>query len=234
MARLIAALIRHGDYAQLPNTPSAHQPFALNTVGESQSRHAGIKLLETIEQNQWAVDASIDSSQLLRAWQTAKLIEEALAPCVKEPMVVECFDALAERSVGSVANLTVDQIEEIVLRDPRYSKLPSDWKASSHYKLPFQGAESLFEAGKRVAGHLSQRMDNLRQVAKVDTMKLFVGHGAAFRHAAYHFGVLSMKQIPKLSMYHASPVFLEYMHDNRWCHVAGEWKVRAIKEGYLD
>jgi broad specificity phosphatase PhoE len=234
MARLIAALIRHGDYEQLPNTPSAHQPFALTATGESQSRLVGSKLRKTIEQNHWALDTSIDSSRLLRAWQTAQLIMEALVPCVEMPQRVECFDALAERGVGSVANLTVGQIEDIVAKDPRFPELPPDWKANCHYKLPFQGAESLLEAGQRVAGHLTQRMDNLRQVAKIDTFKLFVGHGAAFRHAAYHLGVLSLEQISELSMYHASPVFLEYLPDNRWCHVAGEWKVRSLKEGYLD
>jgi len=234
MARLIAALIRHGDYAQLPNTPSAHQPFALTATGESQSRLAGSKLHESIEQNAWALDTSIDSSQLLRAWQTAQCIMEGLAPCVEEPLAVECFDALAERGVGSVANLTIGQIVDIVARDPRYPELPADWKANSHYKLPFQGAESLLEAGQRVAGHLTQRMADLRQIAKTDTLKLFVGHGAAFRHAAYHLNVLSLEQIPKLSMYHASPVFLEYMPNDQWSHVAGEWKVRPPKEEYLD
>lgn len=234
MARLIAALIRHGDYKQLPDTPSAHQPFALTASGESQSRLAGYKLCEAIEQNHWVLDPIIDSSQLLRAWQTAQLIKEALVPCVEMPQRVDCFDALAERGVGSVANLTVGQIEDIVAKDPRFPELPPDWKANSHYKLPFQGAESLLEAGQRVAGHLTQRMASLRQVAKLDTLKLFVGHGAAFRHAAYHLGVLSLEQIPELSMYHASPVFLEYLPDNRWRHVAGEWKVRAIKEEDLD
>ena len=234
MARLIAALIRHGDYEQLPNTPSAHQPFVLTATGESQSRLAGSQLCETIEQNNWALDTSIDSSKLLRAWQTAQLIMETLVPCVDTAQSVECFDVLAERCVGSVANLTVAQIEDIVTKDPRFPELPSDWKTNRHYKLPFQGAESLLEAGQRVAGHLTQRMANLRQVAKVDTLKLFVGHGAAFRHAAYHLGVLSLEQIPKLSMYHASAVFLEYLPNDQWSHVAGEWKLRPPKDGYLD
>jgi 2,3-bisphosphoglycerate-dependent phosphoglycerate mutase len=234
MARLIVALIRHGDYAQLPNTPSAHQPFALTTTGESQSRLAGTRLREIIEQNHWRLDTTIDSSQLLRAWQTAQLILETLAPCVDTAQSVECFDALAERGVGSVANLSIGQIEDIVSRDPRFPELPADWKANSHYKLPFQGAESLHEAGQRVAGHLTQCMANLQQVTNVDTLKLFVGHGAAFRHAAYHLDVLRLEQVPELSMYHASPIFLEYMPDGRWSHVSGEWKVRPPKEECLD
>ena len=40
MARLFAALIRHGEYAQLPDTPSAHQPFALTDKGRAQAYDA--------------------------------------------------------------------------------------------------------------------------------------------------------------------------------------------------
>ena len=50
MARLIVALIRHGDYAQLPDTPSAHQPFGLTEKGCKQAQEAAVeieKLLHT-------------------------------------------------------------------------------------------------------------------------------------------------------------------------------------------
>lgn len=49
MPRLIAALIRHAEYQQLPDTPSAHQPFALTTTGEQQERAAARWLAATLD-----------------------------------------------------------------------------------------------------------------------------------------------------------------------------------------
>ena len=37
------------------------------------------------------------------------------------------------------------------------------------------------QAGERVARHLDHRMAELQQQVETDTVKLFVGHGAAFR-----------------------------------------------------
>ena len=147
---------------------------------------------------------------------------------------VDSFDALAERSVGSAANLSVDKITELIHQDPRYPDPPPDWKANSHYRLPLQGAESLLEAGERVASHLVARMNALRGEIKSDSLKLFVGHGAAFRHAAFQLGVLQFEQIAELSMYHSRPVYLEYLYNRSWRHVQGEWKIRGADNGHLD
>jgi 2,3-bisphosphoglycerate-dependent phosphoglycerate mutase len=68
----------------------------------------------------------------------------------------------------------------------------------------------------------------------VDTLQLFVGHGAAFRHAAHCLGVLAFEQIARLSMYHARPVYLEYLPDGRWQHIGGAWKMRAGSAGHTD
>jgi 2,3-bisphosphoglycerate-dependent phosphoglycerate mutase len=96
-----------------------------------------------------------------------------------------------------------------------------------------QGAESLLEAGERVAGHLSHSMAALPP-DEHDRVKLFVGHGAAFRHAAWHLGVLEFGQIRQLSMYHCQPVMLEYLPDGQWRHFAGEWKVRSADSRFTD
>lgn len=234
MARLFAALIRHGDYAQLPNTPSAHQPFALTDKGRAQAYDAASELYDVIEKNAWSLIASIDSSRLLRGWQTAQLISARLQSLGLSESRVDSFDALAERSVGSAANLSVDKIAEIIHHDPRYPDPPADWKANSHYRLPLQGAESLLEAGERVASHLVARMNALPREIKSDSLKLFVGHGAAFRHAAYQLGILQFEQIAQLSMYHTRPVFLEYLYNRSWRHVQGEWKLREADNGFLD
>jgi hypothetical protein len=47
-------------------------------------------------------------------------------------------------------------------------------------------------------------------------------------------GVLSFEQIAQLSMYHAQPVYLEYLAQGGWRHVGGEWKVRARHSEYTD
>ncbi|MES9900074.1 MAG: histidine phosphatase family protein [Sedimenticola sp.] len=234
MPRLIAALIRHGDYRQLPKTPSAHQPFSLTSEGEEQAHQAGVKLRESIDSNGWALSASVDSSQLLRSWQTAQIIIDEIIDRFLTSPVLTGYDDLAERGLGSAANLTIGEIEAIIREDPRFSELPSDWKSNSGFRLPLQGAESLLEAGERVAGHLNRQMDLLSKHADTDTLKLFVGHGAAFRHAAYHLGVLSYEQIAQLSMFHAQPIYLEFLPEGKWLHIAGEWKVRVKQSEYTD
>ena len=233
MARLIAALIRHGDYHQLPDTPSAHQPYPLNSEGETQAQEGAQLLQDMIVRNDWTLVPSIDSSRLLRAWQTAVIFSDRLAELASSRLCVESYDELAERGVGCLANLTTAQIEAVLRQDPRVPDPPADWKADSHYRLPLQGAESLLQAGERVACHLSKSMEALSP-ANHDRVKIFVGHGAAFRHAAYQFGVLGMEQLRQLSMYHCRPVMIEHLSRGQWRHVEGEWKVRSRHDIFTD
>ncbi|MBT4605930.1 MAG: phosphoglycerate mutase, partial [Gammaproteobacteria bacterium] len=181
----------------------------------------------------WQLVSTIDCSQPLRGWQTADIIATALSTNSEESIKVESFDALAERSVGAAANLTSAQIRAVIERDPRYPELPQGWKSDSHFRLPLQGAESLLEAGARVAEHITQQLNALPEQQE-DQLKLFVGHGAAFRHAAYRLGVLEYEQIAKLSMYHADPILIEQLRDGRWQRIAGEWKVRSATSAYKD
>ena len=233
MARLFAALIRHGDYHQLPDVPSAHQPFPLNSEGETQAQEGAQLLHDMIVRNEWALVPAIDSSRLLRAWQTAGIFADGLADLAASTPQIESYDELAERGVGSLANLTIAQIETVLQQDPRFPDPPVDWKANSNYRLPLQGAESLLEAGIRVAGHLSQAMTVLPPDDN-DRVKVFVGHGAAFRHAAYHLGVLAFEQLRQLSMFHCQPVMLEYLAGGQWRHVEGDWKIREQYNGFTD
>jgi len=233
MARLIAALVRHGDYQQLPDTPSAHQPFPINSEGETQARDGAQVLHDMIVQNGWTLEPFIDSSRMLRAWQTATIFADRLAGLAASTPAIESYDALAERGVGCLANLTVSQIEAVLQQDPRFSDPPADWKADSQYRLPLQGAESLLEAGERVAGHLSQSMQALPP-GEDDRVKIFVGHGAAFRHAAYHLGVLALEQLRQLSMFHCQPVLIEYLPGGQWRHIGGKWKVRQESSHFTD
>ena len=230
MPRLIAALIRHGDYQQLANTPSAFQPFPLNRGGEQQALDGAASLAADIARHGWELDPVIDCSRLLRAWQTADIIATALSA----PLRLAEFDVLAERSVGIAGNLDIATIEKLLHDDPRYSSPPPAWKADSRYQLPFPGAESLLQAGQRVADHLIRRMQELPVADGGDRVKLFVGHGAAFRHAAFQLGVLEYAQIAELSMYHVRPVYLERLPDGRWRHVGGDWKRRRPAAGFND
>ena len=233
MSRRIAAIIRHGDYYQIPGAPSAHQPFPLNADGEKQAAESADSIASILRQHNWSLNPEIDCSRMLRGWQTAQIIADSLGEKLSRQLQLQSFDELAERSVGCAANLTSEQIRDIIHNDPRYTDLPDDWKSNSEYRLPLQGAESMLEAGERVASHLLRRMSALPD-EDTDTLKLFVGHGAAFRHAAWHLGVLEYDQIARLSMYHGCPVFLEFVDDGCWQHIAGEWKVRSANSQYLD
>ena len=233
MGRRIAALIRHGDYHQMSGAPSAHQPYTLNANGAIHAVEAAGIINEVLQKNGWSLRSQIDCSQMLRAWQTARIIADNLTARASAELQLESFDELAERCVGSAANLTARQIEKVIHDDPRYAELPENWKSNSEYRLPLQGAESLLEAGERVAGHLVRRIAEL-PASEADRLKLFVGHGAAFRHAAFHLGVLEYDDIARLSMYHGRPVFLEYFDDGCWSHIAGEWKIRTTDSAYID
>ena len=231
MARTIAALIRHGEYSQQPDAPSAHQPYALTAEGRVTVMQEAERFAQLMDRQGWTVADRIDSSHMLRAWQTAMIFVELLYEHEMPTTLIDSYDALAERGVGAVANLTIQQIEKLIVEDPRYEEPPLDWKSNSHYCLPFQGAESLMQAGARVAEHLQQQMTRLRSAADVDTVKLFVGHGAALRHAAFKLDILEFEQLAQLSMHYAQPVLIEYFADNSWRHIGGDWKVRDTGNG---
>lgn len=230
MTSQYAAFIRHGDYDQIEDAPSAYQPFGLNDAGFDQAEEGAELLQNLINKHGFTPDPIVHSSSLLRAWQTAGIFCENVNGLKR----TSSFDSLAERGVGAVANLGVNAIEEILEADPRFEVPPENWKSNSYYRLPFIGAESLMEAGLRVAKHVRETMEKQPVVEGQKRLKLFVGHGAAFRHAAYHLGVLRFEEIAKLSMYHATAIILEMKPDGKWHHVAGKWKVRTAKEGYTD
>ena len=232
MSKLIAALVRHGDYEQPPGVPSAHLPHPLTAKGRAQARALAETLAARELSGDWRIAYRIDTSTLRRAWETGRLIAEVLTTKLGRPFEIVSFDALSERSLGSMANLTVDAIARIIADDPRHQPLPEGWKSRSGLKLPVQGAESLLEAGARVATHVDGRLRPLAELAadsEGDTLKLFVSHGAALRHAAVCLGTLTLDQLPGLSMHHCQPVHVERRPDGTYRHAEGAWKVRAAK-----
>lgn len=230
-----AAFIRHGDYCQRKGAPSAFQPFPLNVAGQQQAASAVSKIQAFCQQNHLHIQPTIHSSVMLRAWQTASIITEQLHRDTGADYEVTETVRLGERCVGSLANLTVDEIEPVVQNDPRYETLPKGWKSDSDYCLPYPGAESLMMAGQRVADYAASVINNISaNSAAANSLHLFIGHGAAFRHAAYHLGVLERHKIATLSMYHARPVFFKIHPDGQWVHAGGDWKIRERKEQYTD
>jgi broad specificity phosphatase PhoE len=225
----IAVLIRHGDYHQRKNVPSALQPFPLTKQGEAQGKACGEDLSAWLSDEHLTLNPIVYSSCQLRAWQTARLACDVL---IKHghTLTIEQTPSLAERSVGSAANLTLDEIETILTEDPRFDTPPVAWKSDSDYCLPLQGAESLIMAGQRVADHLTRT--TAQQPA--GTVTLHFGHGASFRHAAHLLGVLTRDQIAQYSMHHARPLHLCHIENGTWAQTGGTWKIRQLTDKTLD
>ncbi|WP_373000710.1 histidine phosphatase family protein [Marinobacter sp.] len=215
------ALIRHGAYRQLENTPSALQPYPLTTEGAEEVRNQAKQFGKWLSDSGYLLETDIHCSTLLRAWQTAEIFREELGAFFVDQPRTRSFSALCERSVGALANLSVSEIERIVDMDPRLGPLPEGWKSNSEFKLPFDGAESLLEAGERVACHLG----SLPVFEKNQRIQIVVGHGASIRHASYHLGVIPFSNIRQLSMFHGHPVVFERV-DQHWNRIYGNWKHR--------
>ncbi len=222
---ILMALVRHGEYAQPADTPSAWLPQGLTERGHDQARAAAKSLCELAHERGLEFHPVIDCSRLRRAWETAQRIAEGVQEHTGTRLVVREHEALAERGVGALANLTLTQIDALVADDPRFEPLPSNWKSTSDFKLPVQGAESLMEAGERVRRHIETEMVGVRD----GQLKVFVGHGAALRHGAHLMGLLSFEEIARLSMHYAAPVVYQRC-EGGWELVAGAWKVRTKGE----
>lgn len=225
--------VRHGAYHQLPDTPSAFQPFALSPEGIKHAQQGAQELVEHCH-NLGIQSISLHCSVLQRAWQTARIIEDNLlgagltvnGPLTQTPL-------LNERSVGAVANLPIDTIEIIVAEDDRYPNLPEGWKSDSHFCLPFAGAESLMQAGERVSDYVKKILNN-----HTDTdLILFIGHGASIRHGAHLLDLLRFGDIRQLSMYYGHPVVFKFNRTTDLPEpepVAGRWKQRQQHTSYCD
>jgi 2,3-bisphosphoglycerate-dependent phosphoglycerate mutase len=234
MRRVIAALVRHGDYEQPDGVPSAHLPHPLTARGEHQSHAVAGELAAFAAATDWSIDDIVETSRMLRAWQTGKIIADELSTHYDQRFRVRESSDLAERGLGAAANLSTEQIASILRADPRHGPPPEGWKRDSFYKLPLQGAESFLEAGARVGRYLELRLRELGNEVTADTLKVFVGHGGSFRYASVHLGVLELEQARGLSMHHCRPVYLERLANGRWMQVGGDWRQRNRQPERLD
>jgi 2,3-bisphosphoglycerate-dependent phosphoglycerate mutase len=222
MADTYHAVFRHGAYHQRTGVPSARQPWALTDQGREQAREGAEILHEMLADSGLTLAPVAFCSRQLRAWQTADLLIGALRDLGHEIAELKETSALAERGLGSAANLAVAQIEQALSEDPRHSEPPKGWKSDSDYCLPLEGAESLMTAGARVATHLETTGQPNRVI-------IHVGHGASFRHACHHLGLLTRDDIARFSMFHARPSLICREADVTWRHLAGAWKIREPK-----
>ena len=222
---MIIALVRHAQFHQPDDVPSALLPYGLTNTGVLQAEQAGFKILAFTEERHLRCVPHIDCSLMLRAWQTAKVIAQTLETQHSVEFEIEEHAQLAERSLGAVANLTVPEIELAIFGDPRYSTPKEGWKTDSDYCLPFQGAESLTEAGLRVAQYLQALSLGKNE------LRIVVGHGASIRYAAVHLGILDKKAASHLSMHQASPIYLEKGQSGGWTKIEGDWKQREKENG---
>lgn len=222
------AFVRHGHYEQPEGVPSAWLPHPLTPEGEAQARAGARALCDAARERGWSMCSVVDSSPLLRAWQTAEIWREELSVRGQADASVESVFALCERSLGAAANLSVDEIERVIARDPRCEPLAPGWKRRRDFRLPLPGAESLAQAGGRVARHVGERARALEpsSSAAATLVKLVVGHGGSIRNAAADLGILELHDVAQLSMYYGEAIVYSRGTDG-WTHLYGRWKPRA-------
>jgi len=222
--RRVAGLVRHGHFDRPDQTASAQSLFPLSATGQDQARRAVDPILDYCEELGLELDSRLESSQLLRAWETANLIAEALTARTGRRFHVLQRDELIERGLGSCANMTFGAIGEMLGQDPRLGPLPENWRRLPEFRLPVQGSESLMQAGARAAARIATSLDSIPAEDPRDVMRLFVAHSGCLRHAAVALGAIDVRVVPELSMDFAQTVLVEKLPRGDWVHIAGEFR----------
>ena len=224
--RRVAALIRHGEFPRPDQTASAHLLLPLTEAGREQARRTALTVSEWADLSELEIDPLIEASQLLRASETAHIIASELGRLRGRSFEVEDRDEMLERSLGSCANLRLDEIRRLLAADPRLSPLPEGWRRIPDFRLPVPGAESLMQAGMRTAARIEASLDSIPTEDTRDVLRLFVAHSGCLRHAAVVKKALEADLASQLTMDFAQSIFVEQMPDGSWKRIAGEWKAR--------
>ena len=224
--RRIAAFIRHGHFDRPEGVASAHSLYPLSQRGRDQARKVADLILATSEEMGLELGPRIESSQLLRAWQTANLIAESLTARTDKRFHVVQRDELIERGLGSCANMSFDEIRATLAADPRLRPLPEGWRRLPEFRLPVQGAESLMQAGARTATQVVTSLNSIPAEDPRDWMRLFVAHSGCLRHATVQLGALDVRMVAGLSMDFAQVVFIEKLPSGDWVQIAGQFRKR--------
>lgn len=223
-SRRVAVLVRHGHFARPEGTASAHSLFPLSDEGRGQASRAAAPILEMCADLALEIDPRIEASQLLRAWETANRISASLATRTGKNFHVVQRDELIERGLGSAANMRFEQLEELISADPRIGSLPEGWRRMPEFRLPVQGAESLMQAGSRVAARISASLEGIPDEDPRDVARIFVAHSGCLRHAAVVLGALDVRTVPELSMDFTQAVMIERLPNGDWIHIAGQFR----------
>ncbi|MEM9177331.1 MAG: histidine phosphatase family protein [Myxococcota bacterium] len=226
--RRIAAFVRHGDFDRPPNTASAHSPRALSQKGQAQAEAAAGPIAALCREHGLMIDKRIEASQLLRAWQTANVLASALEAETGRSHHVIQRDELIERGLGSAANLPLDEIAEMLAKDPRIGPLPEGWRRRPEFRLPLPGAESLMQAGARVASRVAASLDSIPDDDPTDLARLFVAHSGCLRHASVVLGAVDVRDVSGLSMDFLGCVLVEKKPSGEWVHLAGDFAKHRV------
>lgn len=226
--RRVAAFIRHGHFDRPEGTASAHSLFPLSAKGRAQATAAAKTVAALCEEHGLEIDNRVEASQLLRAWETANLLSEGLAKRTGQSLHVIQRDELIERGLGSAANMTFDRIQQMIESDPRIGPLPEGWRRVPEFRLPVQGAESLMQAGARVAARVAASIESIPEDDSRDVVRLFVAHSGCLRHAAVVLGALDVRKVSGLSMDFLQVVLIEQHANGEWVHLAGEFEKHLL------
>lgn len=223
--RRLAALVRHGHFPRPEGVASAHLPLPLSPEGRGHARDAGLQIARIAREHRIELDETIESSQLLRAHETAIVVAETLAEETGRTFEVADRDDMLERGLGSCANLRFDEIEAMLAADDRLDPLPEGWRRIPDFRLPVPGAESQMDAGRRTADRIDGSLAAMRGGPK-DRMRIFVAHGGCLRHASVVKGALSIERVTQVTMDYGQVVAIERLLDGSWRRAIGEWKER--------
>jgi 2,3-bisphosphoglycerate-dependent phosphoglycerate mutase len=120
--------------------------------------------------------------------------------------------------------MTFERIQEMLAADPRLGPLPDGWRRMPEFRLPVQGAESLMQAGARVAARVATSIDSIPDEDPRDVVRLFVAHSGCLRHAAVALGAIDVRTVPELSMDFAQTVMIEKLPNGEWVHIGGQFR----------
>lgn len=221
--RRVAAFVRHGHFDRPEGTASAHSPRPLSPTGRAQADGAAARIAALCADHGLEIDKRIEASQLLRAWETANVLSASLERETGRRHHVIQRDELIERGLGSAANLSLDQIATLLAADPRIGPLPEGWRRMPEFRLPLPGAESLMQAGARVAARVAASVDSIPDDDPTDVARLFVAHSGCLRHAAVVLGAIDVRHVAGLSLGFLGCVLLEKLPSGQWVHLAGEF-----------
>jgi 2,3-bisphosphoglycerate-dependent phosphoglycerate mutase len=219
--RIVAAIARHGALERPKGVPSAQLLYPLTSQGREQAASLAQRLLAYSDQHALTLHPVIDASPLLSAFETATIVAEALSRATHRPFRVDQHDVLCARSFGPAANLTIAEIEDLLAGDARCGRPPPGWRHFPEFALPFPGAESLRDAGQRVAEHLRASAARLATKSRASKLQLFVSHSCALRYASVELGVLDAARAGNLGMHHCEPILLEAQPSGSWQHLDG-------------